>query len=449
MTQPSCVVLSRQAQDGPARWVRQCLAQCTEFGVHSAETVGDLPRNGGRLIVMAAHGAALDTDVALLTSVRLRIPGVPVLVVGSDLDRRQISRVLAEGAYDYVSVGTSGDELVARVMRGLRFLPRVEADLPQSGVAGLIGSSPPFARVLARLPLLGHCNANVLIQGETGTGKELFAQAIHYLSGREAHPWVPVNCGAIPHDLIEAELFGHAKGAYTSANFAREGLIAAAEGGTLFLDEIDSLAMSLQSKLLRFLQEKEYRPVGSTAVRHASVRVVAASNCDLARAVTAGRFRQDLYFRLNVLNIRLPPLRDRRDDIPELARHFLRRFAAELVRPVRDIAPAALQRLVTLDWPGNVRELSHTIERAVLLCRGDVLRCADLEVEEMADAIPDESFQCAKARVVEQFERSYLERVLTANKGNIGHAAKAAKKNRRALFELIRKHGIEAEQFKA
>jgi two-component system response regulator GlrR len=450
MHQPSCVVLSLRPEEEPSRWVHRCLTPCADFDLRTARGVAGLAGGRNQLIVLAAHGAALDADIAELTHVRLKIPGVPVLVVGADLDRPQISRVLAEGAYDYVSVGTSDHELVARVMRGLRFLPRCDDQVPQSGVAGLIGSSPAFAKVLSRLPLLAHCNANVLIQGETGTGKELFAQAIHYLSGRESHPWVPVNCGAIPAELMEAELFGHTKGAYTSANFAREGLIATAEGGTLFLDEIDSLALPLQSKLLRFLQEKEYRPVGSTAVRRASVRVVAASNCDLARAVSAGRFRQDLYFRLNVLTIRLPALRDRRADIPELARHFLRQFAAELARPVRGISPAVMQRLLTLDWPGNVRELAHTLERAVLLCRGDELRSADLDLDadEPAEPALDESFQSAKARVVEQFERNYLERVLAANNGNIAHAARAAKKNRRALFELIRKHGIEAEQFK-
>jgi len=452
MALPRCVILSRAPAGEIALWAQQRLAACSD--VKLSDGIAVMPRAcdcRGSLIVLTASAAQLDGDIALLTATRLQVPGIPVLVVGADLDCLQISRVLAAGAYDYVSKGSADEELLARVTRGVRFLPQGDADTAVAGVsavAGLIGSSPAFVKVLSRLPMLGRCNSNVLIQGETGTGKELFAHAIHYLSGREAHPWVPVNCGAIPHELIEAELFGHTKGAYTSAQFAREGLIAAAEGGTLFLDEIDSLALPLQSKLLRFLQEKEYRPVGSTAVRHASVRVVAASNSDLARAVTEGRFRQDLYFRLNVLSIRLPPLRERRADIPELAAHFLLRSSAEVGQPVREIAPATLERLCAMDWPGNVRELSHTIERAVLLANGNTLMPCDLDADDAPYEESAESFQVAKARAVQQFERSYLSRVLAANNGNISHAAKAAKKNRRALFELIRKHGIEAQQFR-
>jgi two-component system response regulator GlrR len=267
----------------------------------------------------------------------------------------------------------------------------------------------------------------VLLLGETGTGKELFAQAVHYLSARCSRPWVPVNCGAIPFELIEAELFGHAKGAYTNAHAAREGLIAAAEGGTLFLDEIGSLPLSAQGKLLRFLQEREYRAVG---------------------LVAKGHFRQDLYFRLNVLTLTLPPLRERREDIPILALHFIKRYATEFGRPVQGITPIALKRLLAHDWPGNIRELSHAMERAVLLGNGPYVTPADIELGVEDSAPADESFQTAKARVVEQFERSYLEHILIACDGNITHAAIAAKKNRRALWELIRKHHIEPKRFR-
>ena len=447
MTQPSCALLAPDPSAKCALWARECLARSGDWQLKTPADVSELAADGDDLIVIPLDCCALDAGTRLIAALREHRPNAPLLIVGSGFSHAQISHVLAEGAYDYVSSGVSEAELIARIKRGLRFLARPEVSKTGSHSYGLIGTSPSFVKVLSRLPLLGRCNANVLIQGETGTGKELVAQAIHYLSGRDGHPWVPVNCGAIPHDLIEAELFGHTRGAYTSAHFAREGLIAAAESGTLFLDEIDSLALPLQSKLLRFLQEKEYRPVGSTAVRRANVRVVAASNTDLARNVFEGRFRQDLYYRLNVLNLKLPPLRDRRVDIAPLARHFLAHFAREFGRNLADLSPAALDWLCRQDWPGNVRELAHTVERAVLLAQGRRIEISDLsDLDETPCS--EESFQDAKARVVEQFERSYLARVLAENNGNISHAASAAKKNRRALFELIRKHGIETRQFR-
>jgi DNA-binding NtrC family response regulator len=260
---------------------------------------------------------------------------------------------------------------------------------------------------------------------------------------------VPVNCGAIPSELIESDLFGHTKGAYTTAHFSREGMIAAAEGGTLFLDEIDSLPLSLQSKLLRFLQDKEFRPIGSNALRRANVRIITASNADLPSLVGAGRFRQDLFFRINVLSLRLPPLRERKEDIPALAMYFVRRYAAEFKKSTQGLTAAAQRCLHNHLWPGNVRELSHTIERGMLLCHGPLLTPADFDLGYDDSVEDDASFQTAKARVIKQFERGYVEQVLAACDGNISRAAKAAKKNRRAFWELIRKYGIEPGRFRS
>ena len=389
----------------------------------------------------------------LLTRVRLEAPRTSVLVVGAQLAQEQIFRVLMAGAYDFVSAPYLGAELIARTLRGVGLLqskpPQNIRSLLSPRAGGLIGNSPAFLKQMSRLPLLAGCDAGVLILGETGTGKELFAQAIHYLSARVSRPWVPVNCGAIPVELIEAELFGHTRGAYTTAHAAREGLIAAAEGGTLFLDEIGSLPPSAQGKLLRFLQEREYRPIGSNTLRRANLRVIAASNQDLAALVAKDRFRQDLYFRLNVLTLTLSPLRDRREDIPTLASYFIKRFATEFGRPVQGLTPMAMKRLLAHSWPGNVRELSHAIERAVLLGSGPYIMPAEIEIGEEERAPLDDSFQAAKARVVEQFERSYIEQILIACDGNITRAALAAKKNRRALWELMRKHRIEAKRFRS
>jgi two-component system response regulator GlrR len=293
---------------------------------------------------------------------------------------------------------------------------------------------------------VARCDASVLISGETGTGKEVIARAIHHLSPRCRKPFLAVNCGAIPTDLVENELFGHERSAFTGASSQQDGVVQEAEGGTLLLDEIDSLPLLAQVKLLRFLQEKEYRPLGSSRTRKADVRVLAAANSDLESAVRQGRMRQDLYYRLNVLPFHLPPLRERREDIPRLARHFLAGFTAGRERSSQGFSPHALQALLDYDWPGNVRELEHVIERAVVLSRGgDLIREQSILLPRAAAGAPAaESFQKAKARAVARFEASYIRDILLAHQGNISRAAKAADKDRRAFWELIRKHGIDA-----
>ncbi len=331
---------------------------------------------------------------------------------------------------------------------------------------GFVGQHPAFLAQVAKLPRYAACPAGVLIQGETGTGKEVFAQAIHYLSPRAPRPWVAVNCGTIPVELLESELFGHVRGAYTSAQTSRNGLVAEAEGGTLFLDDIDCLPLPAQAKLLRFLQEHEYRAVGSNTVRLADVRVVAASNRPLRAMAQQGAFREDLYYRLNVLSLSLPPLRERAADIPLLAAHFLQRYGGA----AHSLAACAQVRLMGHRWPGNVRELAHVVERAALLARDACLRQEDIEIDgeepctgfgglDAADA-PDGSEKAAgpaaglslrdaKARLVQDFERRYIEELLSRHAGNVTHAAVEAGKNRRAFFELMRRYRIDSSSFRA
>jgi len=338
---------------------------------------------------------------------------------------------------------------VWRLLRGGRQERLMKEGLKQRlGMKRIIGDSPAFLKEVEKLPLVAQCDASVLISGETGTGKEVCARAIHYLSPRSDKPFVAVNCGAIPADLVENELFGHERGAYTGAASAQEGVIREADGGTLFLDEVDSLPLAAQVKLLRFLQEKEYRPLGSAKTRKANVRIVAAANVDFEEAVRAGRLRQDLYFRLNVIPLNIPPLRDRQEDVLLLAHHFLRRYAAELNRPPMTLAPDASGLLLQHDWPGNVRELEHVIERTVVLTESPVIRAADLLLTRKVEADSEESFREGKRRIVAQFERSYIQRLLVAYDGNISRAASAARKNRRAFWELIRKHRIDVSEFK-
>jgi DNA-binding NtrC family response regulator len=353
--------------------------------------------------------------------------------------------LLQAGAADVLSPPLTSRDVLPRVWRQLDFAARRAADsyaLTETfGVRALVGQAHEFVAAVRKISVAAKCDACVLLAGETGTGKEVFARAIHYLSARAARPFSSVNCGAIPTELVENELFGHTTGAYTGATTVQRGVVTETEGGTLFLDEIDCLPLLAQVKLLRFLQEREYRPLGSARTRKADVRLVAATNANLDRALSEGRLRRDLYYRLNVFPIQLPALRARRSDIPLLAGHFLQKYAAEFGKPVTDLDPAALAALVNYDWPGNVRELEHIIERAVLMCDGPRLRLADVVLPADVPARPL-SFREAKAQEVERFERRYLTDLLDLHAGNISKAARAAQKNRRAFFELLRKHGL-------
>ncbi len=297
----------------------------------------------------------------------------------------------------------------------------------------------------------------VLICGETGTGKGIFARAIHLAGSRSEQPFVRVNCGALPADLIENELFGHVAGAFTGAVCAKTGLIEQAQGGTLFLDEINSVPVDAQPKLLHFLDEGECRRLGSACSRRFDVRVISASNSSLPEAVRGGQFRKDLYFRLNVLSVHLPALRHRREDIPLLADYLLvqlrlRLGARQAACPAsggfndlpRSFTAAALKKLMDYDWPGNVRELRKVIEMALVLSDGAQVEVQDLRLDSAAFTPPadEESFNASKARVVWEFEHSYLKEILARYAENITCAAKAAGKNRRAFFELLRKHNL-------
>jgi two-component system, NtrC family, response regulator GlrR len=407
---------------------------------------------GGGLRLVLAHPGCLDAAAA---QVACAVPQ-SVIVVSSRLSPSQLAALLDEGARDFVCDPFGDDELELRVRRACRQIASLEPapPLPKAlhpNIRGFVGSSPAFMRQVEKLPTFAGCDANVLILGETGTGKEIFARAIHYCSARASRPWVAVNCGAMPTELVENELFGHIRGAYTTAHGERAGLVREAEGGTLFLDDVDCLPQAAQAKLLRFLQEGEFRPVGSNTVWRANVRVVAASNQRLPELVAGGGFRQDLFFRLNVLTLQLPPLRERRDDIAALALHFVREFAAQFKRVPPAPSARALQKLVLHGWPGNVRELRHVIERAVLLAPGPVLGAEDIDIDGGSEAPPldADSFRAAKARLVENFERHFIETLLAEHGGNVTHAALAAQKNRRAFFELMRKHRIEPERFRA
>ena len=309
----------------------------------------------------------------------------------------------------------------------------------------LVGQNPAFLEQVHKIPQIAQCTACVLISGETGTGKRVSAQLIHNLGKRASKPLVTINCGALPAELAENELFGHKDGAFTGAKAVKKGLIAMAEGGSLLLDEIDSLPYSVQAKLLRFLQEKTYRPLGSTQESLADVRIIASSGMGPEELLASGRIRRDLYYRINVLQLRLPPLRKRREDIPLLAAHFLRKHSQESGKRIEGLSQRAVQKLIFHDWPGNVRELRHVIERAVAHVQKATIDAGDIALPEAA---PLEPLKDAKEKFVVDFERRYIRQVLMLSRGNISEAARASNKHRRAFWELIRKHRIDIQNYR-
>jgi DNA-binding NtrC family response regulator len=324
-------------------------------------------------------------------------------------------------------------------------MPQAEEVQAWLRLEGIVGESKPFLQVVEHALRVAPSDATILLAGETGTGKELVARAVHYGSPRRSKPFVPVNCGALPDHLVENELFGHTKGAYTDASTAEKGLVAEAEEGTLFLDEVDTLSASAQVKLLRFLQDRVYRPMGSTRSFTANVRIIAATNADLWQQVQAQRFREDLYYRLHVLAFRLPPLRERPEDIPRLVAHFLRRYGTQYGRGAFHLSADTLHKLVVYPWPGNVRELEAVIQRTVLLASSPGLQPQDIELPasyQQNPATQRTSFREAKARAIEQFERTYLSTLLAAHQGNISQAAKHAGKERRAFTRLLEKYAL-------
>lgn len=387
-----------------------------------------------------------------IREIRACHPALPVLVVSP------AAEPIVDGADDFVILPFQPGELRVRVIRlsgeqGGGPHAREDDSIRQIRSSYrldmVVGESAALRDAIRKVPRLGGSEANVLITGETGTGKELFARAIHYASARRARPFIPLNCGALPDTLFENELFGHEKGAYTDASTSGAGLLAVAEHGSLFLDEVDSLSLASQAKLLRVMQDREYRPLGSQRAIRADVRIIAAANSPLAERIAAREFRADLYYRLNVLALRLPTLAERRDDIPVLARHFLARFAKECSRPTPRLSAEAIRRLTEYAWPGNIRELESVMQRAFVLSDAPVLDALSIDVPDAflhaaSNSAPSVAWDSALPieDAVHEFERQYLASALARHNGNVTHAAEAAGKDRRTFQRLLRRHGI-------
>lgn len=398
--------------------------------------------------------ASATTDTTSLIEAKKSHSGegdVPLLVYFSGIRQISVGDVVRPEIDDFLLAPLSVADLRLRVNRLLGHFTRRQDDveearqklLSQSCAEEFIGNAPCFLAAVKKIPDIASCDATALLVGATGTGKELCARAIHYLSSRANKPFVPLNCGSVPPDLFENEIFGHESGAFTDARHAHRGLISEAEGGTLFLDEVDSLHLSAQVKLLRFLQDRQYRPLGGP-YRRANIRVIAATNHNLQALMQSGGFREDLFYRLKVVSLHLPSLYERREDIVPLALHFLKLSAREYNRPAKELSAGAIQKLTSYNWPGNVRELENVVRQAVVLARGPVLRARDLELA--GQAPPSQSFtkslKASKARLIEEFERTYLEEALFACAGNITEAARHAGKDRRTFFALLKKYDL-------
>lgn len=400
-------------------------------------------------LIVAVSGHQTGALRRLFDCLRAKPSAAPTLAVLPPAPDDELLRLVDADADDVLFAPVRPAEMAHRVRRLLPTQTDVEkvvrSLVDKLSLAQLVGRSAAFTHVLAQLPRLARSAMPALITGETGTGKELCARAIHFLSNRRDCPFVAVDCAALPDHLVENELFGHMRGAYTDAHRDQRGLVEIAEGGTLFLDEIDALSPSAQGKLLRFLQERTFRPLGSERVRSADVNVIAATNRDLDAAVGAKQFRDDLFYRLNVLRLHLPPLRARRGDIGLLAVHFLSEQRTAIDGTPKAFSAASLRLLSAHDWPGNLRELHNVVQRAIVNCEGtQILPCHVALADSTAASheVPA-YFRTARAAAVAAFERRYVEDLLRKHGGNVTHAARDAHKERRVFGRLIKKHRID------
>ncbi len=408
------------------------------------------------------------TGLQLLDHVKANHLGTEIVIMTGGRLRGDSVQAMKKGAYDYFTKPFDDINRVVIVLEKamerfslvnkIRSLERRGSD--SSYFEEMVGKSRSMHEIFDIIHSIAPSDSAVLIQGESGTGKELVAHAIHFRSKRKDMPFVVINCAAIPGHLLESELFGHIKGSFTGAIADKPGLLKTAEGGTVFLDEIGEMPPMLQVKLLRFLQEGEIRPVGANDAEHVDVRLIVATNRDLGRAVQEGGFREDLYYRINVIGIHMPPLRDRRDDIPLLAYHFLDKYAKRMKKTVKRISVDALHALQSYSWVGNVRELENVIERAVVLATDESITTQDLPHKILGEAFYAQNdfgtssdlyqlaYKEAKNKALESFNRGYIASVLKKAGGNISFAADKAKMDRSNFKKLIKKYSIVVEEYK-
>ena len=398
--------------------------------------------------------------IEVLRRVKEVHPDIDVIMITGLHDIGTAVQAMKLGALDYLPKPFEPEELKLLVGRAFDRKAMLEGTLSLENednssyhFENIIGSSLPMQNMFRMIARCAPTNSTVMIRGESGTGKELIARAIHYNSLRKDRPFVPVDCTSLSENLLESELFGHVKGSFTGAVSNKKGLFESADGGTLFLDEIGNISMTTQAKLLRFIEEREFKAVGDTRTQTVDIRLVTATNKDLEGMVADGEFREDLYYRINIFPIEIPPLRDRRDDIPLLAAHFLNRFSEDMYHKATEFSPGAMNLLMNHDWPGNVRELENVIQRAVILAGGDVIRQGhlvniidmlprvDLDVPRTADELKQIK-KVARQKSVENVEKHFVLGALKRNQWNVTHAAEETGMQRSNFQALMAKYDI-------
>jgi two-component system response regulator GlrR len=371
-----------------------------------------------------------------------RAPALPVIILTAHGTIPDAVEATKRGVFGFVPKPFEARQLLEQIEQAVKLSSGPQVD--EAWRAELITASAAMSAVLAQARLVAQSDASVLIHGASGTGKELLARAIHRASRRADAAFIGVNCAAIPEALLESELFGHRKGSFTGATYDHKGLFQAAEGGTLFLDEIGDMPAPLQAKLLRALQEKQVRPVGAAQAVAVDVRIISATHRNLEERVKSSEFREDLYYRLNVVSLTLPPLADRREDVVPLAQHFLKATAARYGKEVRTFAPEALEMLVGAPWPGNVRQLANVVEQAVALCTATIIPASLVAAALKAEPTSLTPLDEAKRG----FERDYLIRILRITGGNVTQAARMAQRNRTEFYKLLERHQLQPGMFK-
>jgi two-component system response regulator GlrR len=411
--------------------------------VESAQNaLATLNRFGPDLVITDLRMDKMD-GIGLLKELQTRSPGLGVVIITAHGTIPDAVVATQSGAFGFLTKPIDKDELMVTVEKALKVSGSV--DIEEGWASSIITRNQGMREILQQAKMVAATDARVLITGESGTGKELLAQAIHMASQRHDKPFVAINCSAMAENLLESELFGHEKGAFTGATRSHDGLFQSAEGGTLMLDEIGDMPLRLQVKLLRVLQENQVRPVGSTEAIHVDVRVISATHRDLQELMREGRFREDLFYRLNVVHIKLPTLDDRREDIPLLVANFLQTVAKEAGQERKVYAPEAVEMLVTAEWPGNVRQLYNIVRQNVALSRSPVIS-GELVLQSLGEHGGKlASFSDAR----DEFTRHYLSQILQITMGNVSQAARLAKRNRTDFYKLLSRYDLNPDSFKS
>ena len=417
----------------------------TSTASNGAEALSAIELQHPDLVISDLRMPAMD-GMALLDAIQQSQPTLPVILLTAHGSIPDAVRATQRGVFSFLTKPFDSQELLQQVASALRLngMPQDDVEHDNAWRANILTRSPVMENLLRQAKMVADTDASVFIQGESGSGKELLARAIHNRSQRNTKPFIAINCGAIPENLLESELFGHSKGAFTGAINNHIGLFQSAEGGTLFLDEIGDMPLNLQVKVLRALQERAIRPVGSTASINIDVRLISATHRNLAVEMREGRFREDLFYRINVVSLEIPSLANRREDISLMANHFLHTFNQKYKKSLRGFAPEAVEILITAPWPGNVRQLQNIVEQTVVLATTHIIT-ANLVQKALQDAensiVP---FETARRK----FEQNYLVALLKATQGNVTQAAKLAQRNRTEFYRLLERHHIQASAFK-